>query len=160
VAGLPLLYVETPTFSGPKLVVKSTLDWIAALMLVIVLLPVMLVVAVVIKSQDGGSVFFRQQRVGLDGETSRLSELRSVRIDAEAQLEALKQQQAKEQDVDRGVLFKMESDPRITPFGHFIRRYSIDELPQLFDVLCGKMSLVGPRPPLPDEVSQYEHDVH
>ena len=63
-------------------------------------------------------------------------------------------------EVDRGVLFKMERDPRITPVGRFIRRYSIDELPQLFDVLSGKMSLVGPRPPLPDEVSQYEQDVH
>lgn len=185
VAGLPLLHIETPTFSGPPLIMKSTMDWLMALALVIVFSPFMLVIAVVIKLQDGGPVFFRQQRVGLEGEVFQMTKLRSMRTDAEAQLEELKRQQSQkrtlsamddarhhaflpgpdpgggsEAPVDRGLLFKMESDPRVTPIGRFIRRYSIDELPQLFDVLSGKMSLVGPRPPLPDEVSQYEHDVH
>ncbi|WP_338748377.1 sugar transferase [Janibacter alittae] len=185
VSGLPLLHVQTPTFSGPTLIIKSTVDWLAALALVIALSPLMLVVAVLIKLQDGGPVFFRQQRVGQDGQPFQMTKLRSMRVDAEAQLEELKRQQLAERastgvdgvhpsgtlpspsaqetctaPVDRGVLFKMERDPRITPVGRFIRRYSIDELPQLFDVLSGKMSLVGPRPPLPDEVSRYEHDVH
>lgn len=185
VAGLPLLHVETPTFSGPALIIKSTLDWLVALGLVIALSPLMLIVAALIKIQDGGPVFFRQQRVGLDGEAFQMTKLRSMRVDAEAELEELKRQQLQERasavleearqhgvapgrgveeaagtEVDRGVLFKMERDPRITPVGRFIRRYSIDELPQLFDVLSGKMSLVGPRPPLPDEVSKYECDVH
>lgn len=186
VAGLPLLHVEAPTFSGPALIIKSTLDWLMALALVIVLSPLMLLVATLIKFQDGGPVFFRQQRVGLDGKAFQMTKLRSMRIDAEAELDELKHRQLEERTssirvedvhhhavgstsdaesvsaarVDRGVLFKMERDPRITPVGRFIRRYSIDELPQLFDVLSGKMSLVGPRPPLQDEVSQYEDDVH
>lgn len=170
-AGLPLLHIETPSFSGPSLIAKSALDWLAALVLTICLSPLMLVMAVLIKLQDGGPVIFRQERVGLDGRPFKMTKLRSMRIDAEAQLEELKRRQAEElaalpsdgaagAGVDRGVLFKMEHDPRITPVGRFIRRYSIDELPQLFDVLTGKMSLVGPRPPLPDEVSQYEQDVH
>ncbi|MDN5745227.1 MAG: sugar transferase [Nocardioidaceae bacterium] len=185
VGGLSLLHVEAPTFSGPALIIKSTLDWIAALAMVIVLSPLMLFVAALIKLQDGGPVFFRQQRVGLDGKSFQMTKLRSMRVGAEAELEGLKRRQLDERtsrraedvrqhplgalsnaegivesQVDRGVLFKMERDPRVTPVGRFLRRYSVDELPQLFDVLSGKMSLVGPRPPLPDEVSNYEQDVH
>ncbi len=184
VAGLPLLHIEAPTFSGSPLVMKSTLDWLAALVLLIALSPLMLVVAAIIKLQDRGPVFFRQERVGLHGERFQMTKFRSMRVGAEAQLEELKRQQLQErasaaletpshhaflpgphhevgdeQQVDRGLLFKLERDPRITAFGRFIRRYSIDELPQLLDVLSGRMSLVGPRPPLPDEVSQYAHDV-
>lgn len=183
-AGLPLLHIEAPSFSGSPLVMKSTLDWLAALVLVVVLSPLMLVVAAIIKLQDGGPVFFRQERVGLDGETFQMTKFRSMSVDAESRLEELKRQQQEERtstvvegagqhaflpgpgtengtetQVDRGPLFKMEADPRVTASGRFIRRYSIDELPQLFDVLAGRMSLVGPRPPLPDEVSRYAHDV-
>lgn len=158
VAGLPLLHVEAPEFSGPKLYLKSTLDWVGALVLVILLSPVMLAVAVAVKLSDGGPVFFRQERVGLDGEIFHMTKFRSMAVDAEARLEALREQAS--DDVDRGVLFKVRDDPRVTPIGRFIRRYSIDELPQLFNVLTGRMSLVGPRPPLPAEVAQYEHDVH
>ncbi|NYF99038.1 sugar transferase [Janibacter cremeus] len=185
VAGLPLLHIEAPTFSGAPLIMKSVLDWLAALVLLIVFSPVMLVVAAVIKFHDGGPVLFRQERIGLDGEPFQMTKFRSMGVGAEAELEELKRQQthllastpddnashhafgpaptsegATGGQVDRGVLFKMEDDPRVTPFGRFIRRYSIDELPQLFDVLLGRMSLVGPRPPLPAEVSQYEYDVH
>ena len=157
VAGLPLLHVEAPKFTGPRLALKSVIDWVGALLLLVALSPLMLVVAVVIKLSDGGPVFFRQQRVGLDGEIFRMTKFRSMVVDAEERLEELRARHADAEE--RGVLFKMEDDPRVTPFGRFIRRYSIDELPQLFDVLAGKMSLVGPRPPLPHEVSQYGDDV-
>ncbi len=175
VAGLPLLHVEAPAFSGPKLVVKATLDWIGAAGLVLLFSPLLLVTAVAIKFQDGGPVFFRQARVGLDGQTFEMTKFRSMGMHAEEQLEELKIRQQEERRMsmltdggaaletrvlDRGVLFKMEEDPRVTRVGRFIRRYSIDELPQLFDVLAGRMSLVGPRPPLPEEVSRYEEDVH
>ncbi len=178
VAGLPLLHVEAPEFSGPKLALKTTLDWLGALAMLVVLSPLMLVVALTIKFQDGGPVLFRQERVGLDGEVFLMRKFRSMVIEAEDQLPELKEraraevqahqaQQAHQptedgqpiEVLDRGVLFKMEDDPRVTPFGRFIRRYSIDELPQLLDVLAGTMSLVGPRPPLPEEVSRYESDV-
>ncbi|WP_068263146.1 sugar transferase [Janibacter limosus] len=157
VAGLPLLHVEAPSFSGPRLVLKSTIDWCGALALVVLFSPVLLAVAVLIKLGDGGPVFFRQERVGRDGEVFRMTKFRSMVVDAEARLASL--QQERDDDVDRGVLFKLQHDPRITPLGRFIRRYSIDELPQLLDVLRGQMSLVGPRPPLPSEVSRYEEDV-
>lgn len=157
VAGLPLLHVEAPTFSGPRLVLKTTIDWCGALALILLFSPLLLAVAVLIKLGDGGPVFFRQERVGLDGELFRMTKFRSMVVDAEARLTSL--QQERDDDVDRGVLFKLKDDPRITPLGRFIRRYSIDELPQLLDVLRGDMSLVSPRPPLPSEVSQYEEDV-
>lgn len=157
VAGLPLLHVEAPTFSGPKLAMKSIIDWIGALLLTVAFSPVLLAVAVLIKLSDGGPVFFRQQRVGLDAQTFMMTKFRSMSVDAEVRLEELRAEAA--DDVDRGILFKMKDDPRVTPVGRFIRRYSIDELPQLFDVLAGRMSLVGPRPSLPTEVREYEHDV-
>lgn len=157
VAGLPLLHVEAPTFAGPRLVLKSTIDWVGALLLTIAFSPLLLVVAVLVKLSDGGPVFFRQERVGLHGETFRMTKFRSMTVDAEQRLEDVRQRTAAE--IDRGVLFKRQDDPRITSIGRFIRRYSIDELPQLFDVLAGKMSLVGPRPPLPSEVARYEGDV-
>lgn len=174
VAGLPLLYVEAPKFSGPRLIVKSLVDWLGALLLLIVMSPLMLVVAALVKLHDGGPVFFRQERVGLDGDTFRMFKFRSMVPDAEERLEEVKcharervrlavhgdGRLPEESTRESGVLFKMEDDPRVTPLGRFIRRYSIDELPQLFDVLAGRMSLVGPRPPLPSEVLQYEHDGH
>ncbi len=167
VAGLPLLHVEPPTFSGPKWALKSAFDWFGALALVVAFSPLLLVVAVIIKLQDGGPVFFRQERVGLGERTFQMTKFRSMAVDAEARLVEVRQRQMQMAGdgpavagVDRGVLFKMEDDPRVTPFGRWMRRYSIDELPQLFDVLAGRMSLVGPRPPLPSEVLQYGHDVH
>lgn len=156
VAGLPLLHVEVPTFSGPRLVLKSTIDWCGALILVILFAPVLVTVAIATKWADGGPVFFRQERVGREGATFWMTKFRSMSVDAEARLMDLRSDQ---DGPDPGVLFKMKDDPRVTPVGRFIRRYSIDELPQLFDVLSGKMSLVGPRPPLPSEVARYEGDV-
>ncbi|WP_162786870.1 sugar transferase [Janibacter anophelis] len=156
VAGLPLLHVEAPKFDGPQLVLKSTIDWCGALVLLVLFAPLMLVVAAVVKLSDGGPVFFRQQRVGLDGDTFTMTKFRSMVPDAEARLQDLRDETVGDED---GPLFKDRQDPRITRVGRFIRRYSIDELPQLFNVLAGKMSLVGPRPPLPGEVARYEGDV-
>jgi len=156
VAGLPLLHVEAPKFDGPELALKSTIDWCGALALLLLFSPLMLVVATLIKLTDGGPVFFRQQRVGLDSSTFMMTKFRSMAVDAEARLADLRDEAG---DEGAGLLFKLRDDPRVTGIGHFIRRYSIDELPQLFDVIAGKMSLVGPRPPLPSEVAQYEGDV-
>jgi len=101
-------------------------------------------------------VFFRQDRVGINGETFRMIKFRSMVVDAEKRLDALKQEQTA--DAGNQVLFKMKNDPRITTVGRFIRRFSIDELPQLFNVVSGDMSLVGPRPPLRSEVDLYGAD--
>ena len=101
-----------------------------------------------------GPVFYSQQRVGRNGETFSMLKFRSMRVDAELDLTALAQA-----NEGSGLLFKIRDDPRVTPVGRFIRRYSLDELPQIFNVLRGDMSLVGPRPPLPREVSQYEKKV-
>mgnify|MGYP002651575265 CR=1 FL=1 len=154
VAGLPLLHVEAPTFAGPRLVLKSTIDWVGALLLTIAFSPLLLVVAVLVKLSDGGPVFFRQERVGLDGHTFECLKYRSMVVDADRVLAELQ-----EQNEADGVLFKMADDPRVTRPGRFLRRYSLDELPQLFNVVRGEMSLVGPRPPLPSEVDQYAADV-
>ena len=117
----------------------------------LLLAPVLLAVAAVVKLQDGGPVFFRQARVGRDGEPFGMLKFRSMVVDAEARLADARRER---NEVD-GVLFKIKDDPRITRVGRFLRRFSIDELPQLFNVLRGDMSLVGPRPPLPSEVDQY-----
>ena len=115
----------------------------------ILLSPLFLVVALLVK-RDGGPVFFLQNRVGLNGELFKMVKFRSMRTDAE---EVKKRLMA--QNEGNGVLFKMKHDPRITGIGHFLRKTSMDELPQLFNVLTGDMSLVGPRPPLPQEVQNY-----
>jgi lipopolysaccharide/colanic/teichoic acid biosynthesis glycosyltransferase len=127
--------------------VKAVLDVVAALVLVLVLLPLLLVVAGLV-ALDGGPVFFRQTRVGRDGREFRMIKFRSMVVDAEARLADLAGDGS-------GPLFKMRRDPRITRAGAVLRRYSLDELPQLFNVVAGTMSLVGPRPALPREVATY-----
>lgn len=154
VAGLPLLNVEEPEFSGVRRVVKGGLDRSFALVAVVLLSPVLLTVALAIRLTSPGPVVFRQVRIGRHGEPFVIHKFRSMYVDAEQRLQAL--QDDNETD---GVLFKMKDDPRVTRVGRFIRRYSLDELPQFFDVLNGSMSLVGPRPPLPSEVARYPLDV-
>jgi exopolysaccharide biosynthesis polyprenyl glycosylphosphotransferase len=156
VAGLPLIHVDHPTYRGANRIVKRLFDLFGSLTLVALFSPVLLAVAVAIKVTSKGPVFFRQDRVGLNGETFRMIKFRSMVVDAEKRLDALK----KERSADAGnqVLFKMRNDPRITTVGRFIRRFSIDELPQLFNVVTGEMSLVGPRPPLRSEVDLYGDD--
>lgn len=155
VAGLPLIHVSTPNLGAGQRLLKRLFDLVGALSLLTVLSPVLLVVAAVVRLDSPGPIFFKQERVGARGQNFRMFKFRSMVVDAEARLEELKAQ-----NEGNGVLFKLKSDPRITRAGGFLRRYSLDELPQLFNVLNGSMSLVGPRPPLPSEVELYQSHVH
>jgi len=134
---------------------KKSFDIIGGLLLIAVFSPVLLTVAAAIKLTGQGPVFFRQDRVGLNGEVFRMIKFRSMVVDAEARLDKLRDEQ---RDAGNVVLFQMKNDPRVTTIGRFIRRFSIDELPQLFNVVIGTMSLVGPRPPLKSEVDRYQGD--
>lgn len=157
VAGLPLVHVETPRFGGGKLYAKRAFDIAASTMLLILLSPLLVVVAAIVALTTPGGVLFRQKRVGLGGETFSMLKFRSMYVDAEERLAELN---ATARDRGNDVMFKMKDDPRVTPVGKFLRRYSLDELPQLINVLKGSMSLVGPRPPLVREVELYSDTVH
>ncbi|MCE1179124.1 MAG: sugar transferase [Micrococcales bacterium] len=147
-----LLHVERPIVGGAKLVMSRAMDLLLGGMITFAALPILATVAMLVKLEDGGPIFFRQKRVGVDGHEFEMLKFRSMVVDAEARLKELESTQS------NVVLFKHKQDPRITRIGRFTRRYSLDELPQLFNVLRGEMSLVGPRPPLPREVDQYEPD--
>lgn len=149
VSGMPMLHVEEPQYAGAGRVGKRLFDTITALLLLVLLSPVLLVTAVAIKLTSRGPVFYRQERIGRHEQPFRMTKFRSMVTNADAQLEALREHN------ETVVLFKIRQDPRVTPVGRFIRRYSLDELPQLFDVVRGSMSLVGPRPPLASEVANY-----
>ena len=152
--GLPMLHVEHPRLHGGARVVKDLVDRIGALALLMLFGPLLLVVALCVRVTSRGPVLFRQVRVGRDGSEFRIFKFRSMYVDAEARLAELRH--LNEHD---GVLFKMRDDPRVTPAGRWLRRLSLDELPQLLNVIAGQMSLVGPRPPLPAEVAVYADDV-
>jgi exopolysaccharide biosynthesis polyprenyl glycosylphosphotransferase len=154
-AGLPLIHVTTPNLEGTKAVAKRGFDVLASLALIIVLAVPMCVVALLVKLDSPGAAMFRQTRIGRSGEVFSMLKFRSMVVDAERQLAQLA-----DLNQGNGVLFKLKDDPRVTRIGRFIRRYSIDELPQLFNVLKGDMSLVGPRPPLPVEVETYDDFAH
>ena len=130
--------------------VKRCIDITASGILLLVLSPIMIITALLVR-RDGGPVFFKQKRVGFRGKEFGMLKFRSMCVDAEAKLKQLLDQNEK----NDGITFKMKNDPRITPVGRFIRKTSIDELPQMINVLRGEMSLVGPRPPLPREVALY-----
>jgi exopolysaccharide biosynthesis polyprenyl glycosylphosphotransferase len=149
VDGLPLLRLSHPTFDGLPRLLKGAVDRIAAVLLLAVLSLPMLVIATAVRL-DGGPAFFRQRRVGVGGREFRMVKFRSMVVDAEARKAALVSE-----NEGAGPLFKMRRDPRVTRIGAVLRRYSLDELPQLLNVLAGSMSLVGPRPPLPAEVAGY-----
>jgi exopolysaccharide biosynthesis polyprenyl glycosylphosphotransferase len=134
--------------------VKEVVDRCAALLLLVALAPVMAAVAVSIRAGSPGPALFRQPRVGRGGTEFRIVKFRTMHVDAEARLAELRARN--EHD---GVLFKIRDDPRVTRLGRYLRRFSLDELPQLFNVLAGQMSLVGPRPPLPAEVAVYPSDM-
>jgi exopolysaccharide biosynthesis polyprenyl glycosylphosphotransferase len=157
VAGLPLIHVETPRYEGPKSFLKRAFDIVATGMLVALLSPVLGAIALGVRLDSPGPVLFRQDRVGRNGERFTMYKFRSMVVDAEQRLADLQAHERREGNV---VMFKMKNDPRVTRFGAFIRRFSLDELPQLFNVLNGSMSLVGPRPPLDREVISYETHVH
>ena len=151
VEGLPLIQVKIPTYEGGVHVLKRALDIVVA---TVALIPIGLlapVLAALIKLDSPGPVFFFQERVGRDGRTFRIVKFRSMKTDAEQQLAALK-----EANEGAGLLFKMKDDPRVTRVGKILRKLSLDELPQFWNVLVGDMSVVGPRPPLPSEVTAYD----
>ena len=150
-AGLPLLHLDSPELSGVRRAMKELGDRLGALALVLGLSPLLLAAALAIRFDSKGPILFRQKRIGLDGEEFTMFKFRSMVPDAEARLAEI----AHLNEHDDARLFKVKDDPRITRCGKFMRRYSIDELPQLFNVLIGDMSLVGPRPPLPSEVALY-----
>jgi exopolysaccharide biosynthesis polyprenyl glycosylphosphotransferase len=154
VAGLPLINVEEPEFTGVRRFVKGASDRLGAFLLLLVLSPIFVALAVGIRLTSRGPIFFRQSRVGRHGKPFTMHKFRSMYVDAEQRLTELR-----DQNESDGLLFKMKDDPRVTPIGKWMRRLSLDELPQLIDVLLGRMSLVGPRPPLPSEVAQYPLDV-
>lgn len=154
VAGLPLIHVSTPNLGSGQRFLKRSFDLLGAVALLTVLSPVLLAVAVVVRFDSLGPILFRQVRVGTGGQHFLMFKFRSMVVDAEQRLAALQ-----EQSEGNGVMFKLKTDPRITKVGRFLRRFSLDELPQLFNVLNGSMSLVGPRPPLPTEVEQYQRHV-
>lgn len=135
-------------------IVKGLADRAAALAMLLVAGPIIAVFAAIIRATSPGKAFYQQTRVGRDGVNFQMLKLRSMYIDADARRAAL----LEENDCD-GLMFKQRNDPRITPIGRFIRRFSVDELPQLWNVVRGEMSLVGPRPALPEEVAQYEPHV-
>jgi exopolysaccharide biosynthesis polyprenyl glycosylphosphotransferase len=153
-AGLTLLHVDHPQLSGPRQVLKDMFDRFAAALGLLAISPLLLAIAVAIRLSDKGPALFTQARVGKDGGQFKIYKFRTMVVDAEARLADL--QARNESD---GVLFKMRDDPRITAVGAWLRRWSLDELPQLLNVLLGDMSLVGPRPALPREAEQYADHV-
>jgi exopolysaccharide biosynthesis polyprenyl glycosylphosphotransferase len=156
VSGLPLLQIAEPEFSGGRRLVKGTVDAVGSLALLILLSPLLLVAALAVAASSPGPVFFRQVRIGRDGRPFAMYKFRSMVAAAPHR----GPESCAQNDHGQGVLFKLRHDPRITRVGRYLRRYSVDEMPQLLNVLKGQMSLVGPRPPLPEEVARYEQDVH
>ncbi|GAB3598436.1 sugar transferase [Microbacterium tumbae] len=155
VEGLPLIQVKIPTYAGGVHLLKRALDIVVSAIALIPIGLVSLVLVPLIKLDSRGPAFFFQERVGRDGKTFRIVKFRSMKTDAEQQLEALK-----EQNEGAGLLFKMKDDPRVTRVGRILRKLSLDELPQFWNVLVGDMSVVGPRPPLPTEVTAYDGTVY
>ncbi len=147
----PLFYVEQSEMRRSQMLAKRALDLVVAGAACLVLSPLILLISLIIKLSDRGPVFFSQKRVGQDGRLFKVLKFRSMVVDAEARLKDIEQMNER-----RGPLFKMDRDPRVTRFGHFLRETSLDELPQLFNVLKGDMSLVGPRPALPAEAEHFD----
>ncbi|WP_307806979.1 sugar transferase [Naasia sp. SYSU D00057] len=152
VSGLPLIHVETPRFEGSKVAQKRAFDLVVSGALVLFLAPVLLSIALLVKLSSPGPVFYRQQRIGLGGRPFGMLKFRSMRPGADQELAALLAAQGD----GATPLFKIRNDPRITPIGRILRKYSLDELPQLLNVVLGDMSLVGPRPQIADEVALYD----
>lgn len=147
----PVLLASLPQYTNSAYAVKRVLDIVCSALALIVSSPLMLGVAIAIKLDDGGPVFFSQTRIGLHGRPFKMYKFRSMVTNAEE----LKKKLAEENGQSDRFIFKMKDDPRITKIGHFIRKTSLDEFPQFFNVLKGDMSLVGPRPALPEEVARY-----
>ena len=155
VAGLPLLHVDEPELTGARKLVKGAFDRIVAGGSLVLLGPVLLGLALIVRLTSAGPAIFRQDRVGRGGQTFCVWKFRSMYVGAELRRAALAGL-----NESNGPLFKIRADPRITPIGRFLRKYSLDELPQLLNVVRGEMSLVGPRPPLESEVQAYDGHAH
>jgi exopolysaccharide biosynthesis polyprenyl glycosylphosphotransferase len=153
VAGLSLLHMERPATRGGRMLVKRILDRLLGVALFLALSPLLAIIAVAIRRSSPGPAIFRQIRIGEEGKPFEMLKFRSMTVDAED-----RRQELAESDEGNGVLFKIRDDPRVTRVGALLRRYSLDELPQLWNVVRGDMSLVGPRPPLPQEVIGYSDD--
>lgn len=154
-AGLPLMHVEMPSYTGGRLVAKRALDIIGSAFAICILAPVFIGVAIAVATTSRGGVFYVQRRIGMGGREFPMLKFRSMVAGADAELHTL----LKAQGTNDRPLFKVRNDPRLTPVGGFLRRYSLDELPQFFNVFIGQMSLVGPRPQRSAEMSLYHgHD--
>jgi exopolysaccharide biosynthesis polyprenyl glycosylphosphotransferase len=152
--GLPLLSVEQPRFEGGRRMVKGAVDRCAAALALLVLSPVLLGITLAVRLTSSGPALYRQERIGINGRAFTMLKFRSMVPDADKRLEEIRAD-----NISDGLLFKMRDDPRVTPVGRWLRRLSLDELPQLINVLGGSMALVGPRPPLPGEVARYDSSV-
>ncbi|MFI9586621.1 sugar transferase [Streptomyces sp. NPDC052236] len=150
-AGLTLLDIAPPTRSGVPTLLKAATDRVGALLLLIALAPLFALLALAVRAGSPGPVIYRQTRVGLNNTSFAMWKFRTMVVGADR----LKSDLATANEHD-GLMFKLRQDPRVTPVGRFLRRYSLDEFPQLVNVLLGHMSLVGPRPPLPEEVAHYD----
>jgi exopolysaccharide biosynthesis polyprenyl glycosylphosphotransferase len=155
VDGLPMLHVEHPRLAGGARVIKEVVDRLGAALLLLTAAPLLLAAALWIRLDSPGPALFRQVRTGRDGHEFVMYKFRTMHLDAQARLGEIRHLN----DHD-GVLFKIRDDPRVTHVGRWLRRFSLDELPQLLNVLTGQMSLVGPRPPLPEEVAAYPEDMY
>lgn len=155
VEGLPLMHVELPQYEGGKHVLKRGLDVVLSAGAILFLLPFMVVIGILVRADGPGPVLFRQERIGRGGKPFHMLKFRSMVQTAEDDLAGLL-----DKNEGQGVLFKIKNDPRVTPVGRMLRKYSLDELPQLWNILIGEMSLVGPRPPLKREVEGYADRVH
>lgn len=152
-AGLDVMHVSQPVLDGPRRLVKDVVERSFALLVLVLSMPLLAVLAIAIRRETPGPALFRQERIGRNGVAFTMLKLRSMGVDAEAVRDDLSAVNEKD-----GVLFKIAQDPRITPLGKRLRKYSLDELPQLWNVVRGDMSLVGPRPALPCEVARYDVD--
>ena len=157
VAGTPVFVVQVPKFQGYRHFLKYLFDLVTGLFAFLVTLPIVLVFALLIKVDDSGPIFYRQLRVGLNGKEFKMFKLRSMRVGADLEHAKLL---LEANTSPNAVMYKNPQDPRVTRVGRFMRRWSIDELPQFLNVLRGEMSMVGPRPPMPIEVAGYEEHAH
>ncbi|KQR12064.1 polyprenyl glycosylphosphotransferase [Cellulomonas sp. Leaf334] len=157
VSGLPLMYVDEARFTGGKYIAKSVFDWVMAALITAVLLPVLAIIAILVRVTSSGPALYRQERIGKDGRRFRIFKFRTMAVGADKRLAEVLADQGIE---FVGMFYKPTNDPRVTRVGRVLRKYSLDELPQLFNVLAGDMALVGPRPQIDAEVAQYDRTAH
>jgi exopolysaccharide biosynthesis polyprenyl glycosylphosphotransferase len=151
IAGLPLLHIDKPQYQGTKGFQKRAFDTCFAFAALVGMLPILVATAIAIKLTSRGPVFYSAERIGIDGRPFLMLKFRTMVQDADKRLDSLLAQNESD-----GLLFKIRDDPRVTPVGRILRRFSIDELPQFINVLRQEMSVVGPRPPLRREVEAYD----